>query len=119
MQQRIPKTTKIATAALEHLLWGPPSPNLAGFGTEIPTPQQVLAFPGRQSDWGPRVRLLSVTIVDGVATADFSKEMEAYGGGSLRVKLIRDQITQTLKQFSTVQQVIIAVEGETETVLQP
>jgi len=119
VQLRIPKTAKIATAALEHLLWGPPSPNLAGFGTEIPTPQQVLAFPGRQAGWGPRVRLLSVTITDGIALADFSREMEAYGGGSLRVKVLRDQITQTLKQFSTVQQVIIAVEGETETVLQP
>ena len=116
---RIPKTPAIATAALEHLLWGPPSPNLAGFSTEIPTPQQVLAFPGRGADWGPRVRLLSVTIVDGIALADFSREMEAYGGGSLRVKVLRDQITQTLKQFSTVQQVIIAVEGETETALQP
>ena len=119
VQLRIPNTTKIATAALEHLLWGPPSPNLAGFGTEIPTPQQVLTFPGRQAGWGPRVRLLSVTITDGIALADFSKEMEAYGGGSLRVKMLRDQITQTLKQFSTVQQVIIAVEGETETALQP
>jgi len=119
VQRRIPKTQAIATAALEHLLWGPPAPNLAGFSTEIPTPQQVLSFPGRGVDWGPRVQLLGVTISDGIAMADFSKEMEAYGGGSLRVKALRDQITHTLKQFSTVQQVIIAVEGETETVLQP
>ncbi|HNS50216.1 MAG TPA: Gmad2 immunoglobulin-like domain-containing protein [Anaerolineae bacterium] len=119
IQVRIPKTPAIATATLEQLLWGPPSPNLAGFGTSIPTPEQVLAFPGRQAEWGPRVRLLSLAIDDGVAMADFSREMEAYGGGSLRVKLLRDQITQTLKQFPTVQQVIIAVEGETETVLQP
>jgi spore germination protein GerM len=54
-----------------------------------------------------------------VATADFSKEIEAYGGGSLRVKLLRDQITQTLMQFPTVKQAVIAVEGRTEYVLQP
>lgn len=119
VQVRIPKVPAIATAALEQLLWGPPAPNLAGFGTSIPTPKQVLSFPGRQAEWGPRVRLLSLAIEDGIAMADFSREMEAYGGGSLRVKLLRDQITQTLKQFSTVQQVIIAVEGETEAVLQP
>jgi spore germination protein GerM len=35
------------------------------------------------------------------------------------VKLIRDQITQTLKQFSTVAEVVIAIEGETEGVLEP
>lgn len=119
VQQRIPGTAQIGTATLNELLWGPPVPNLAGFETALPAPQQVLEFPGRGPDWGPRVTLLSLTISDGIALADFSREMEAYGGGSLRVHLIREQIVQTLKQFETVQQVIIAVEGETETVLQP
>ena len=54
-----------------------------------------------------------------MATADFTKEMNAYAGGSLRVKLLREQITQTLMQFPTVKQVVIAVEGQTEDVLQP
>jgi hypothetical protein len=119
VQVLIPRTQAIGTAALEELLWGPPPPNLAGFTTAIPTPQDVLSYPGRQPDWGPRVTLRKLTIVDGVATADFSEEMEAYGGGSLRVMLIRQQITQTLLQFSTVNQVVIAVEGRTEDVLQP
>jgi hypothetical protein len=119
VQVRIPKTQAIGTAALEALLWGPPPPNLAGFTTAIPTPQDVLSYPGRQPDWGPRVTLLKLTIVDGVATADFSREMQAYGGGSLRVMLIRQQIMQTLLQFPTVSEVIIAVEGRTEDVLQP
>jgi len=117
--QPVPSTAKIGTAALEELLWGPPPPNLAGFGTALPTPRQVLDYPGRELDWGPRVTLRKLVIVDGVATADFSQEMKAYGGGSLRVKLIRDQITQTLKQFSTVAEVVIAIEGETEGVLEP
>jgi len=37
----------------------------------------------------------------------------------LRVTLIRQQIEQTLLQFSTVQEVRIAIEGETEAVLEP
>lgn len=119
VQRRIPKTARIGTAALEELLWGPPPPNLAGFGTAIPLPEEVLNYPGRGPDWGPRVQLRKLTIVDGVATADFSREMRAYGGGSLRVLLIRQQIEQTLKQFPTVQTVVIAIEGETEGVLEP
>jgi spore germination protein GerM len=57
--------------------------------------------------------------VDGVATADFSRELRAYGGGSLRVMLIRKQISQTLMQFPTVHTVRIAIEGQTEGVLEP
>jgi spore germination protein GerM len=45
--------------------------------------------------------------------------MAAYGGGSLGVRLIREQITRTLQQFSTVREVRIAVEGQTEGVLEP
>jgi hypothetical protein len=117
--RRVVKTTQPAAAALEELLWGPPTISQIGYGTALPTPQQVLAYPGREPDWGPRVTLRKVTITDGVATADFSREMRAYGGGSLRVKLIRDQITQTLRQFPTVSEVRIAIEGETEGVLEP
>lgn len=119
IQRRVPSTPRIGSAALEELLWGPTPPNLAGFETAIPTPAQVLGYPGREADWGPRVRLLGLTIVDGVATADFSQELNAYGGGSLRVRLISQQISRTLKQFPTVREVRIAIEGQTEGVLQP
>jgi hypothetical protein len=119
VKRRIPKTAAIGAAALDELLWGPFPPNLAGFGTALPTPQDVLSYLGRESDWGPRVTLRQLTIADGVATADFAKEMRAYGGGSLRVMLIHKQIEQTLKQFPTVREVVIAVEGETEAVLEP
>jgi len=119
VQQRVPRTVRIGTAALNELLWGPGPPNLAGFTTAIPTPEQVLSYPGREPDWDPRVTLRSLTIVDGLATADFSKELQAYGGGSLRVMLIRQQIRQTLLQFPTVREVRIAIEGQTEGVLEP
>jgi hypothetical protein len=115
---RIPRTQMVGTAALQELLWGPAPPNMAGFETALPTPQQVINYPGRAADWGPRVTLRSLTIVNGVATADFSKEMWAYGGGSLRVKLIHDQVANTLLQFPTVHQVRIAINGQLDA-LQP
>ena len=119
VQRLIAETEAVGAAALNELLWGPSPNNLAGFETAIPGPEEVLSYAGRGADWGPRVRLLKLTIVDGLATADFSKEIQAYGGGSLRAKLIHDQIVETLLQFSTVQEVVIAVEGQTEGVLQP
>jgi hypothetical protein len=117
--RRIIRTERIGAAALEELLWGPPATSQVGFGTAIPTPEQVLSYPGRGADWGPRVTLHGLTIKDGVATADFSKEMQAFGGGSARVKAIRDQVTQTLKQFPGMREVRIAIEGRTEGVLEP
>ncbi len=118
VQRTIPRTQGVGAAALEELLWGPPPLNLAGFETAIPTPEDVLNYHARGSDWGPRVTLRGLTITDGVATADFSQELSSYAGGSLRVMLIRQQIEQTLRQFPTVQEVRIAIEGETEAVLE-
>ncbi len=112
-------TRDLAATALDELLWGPPEISQVGFTTAIPTADRVLAYPGRQADWGPRITLLGLTIENGVATADFSKELNAYGGGSLRVKLISDQIRQTLEQFPGISEVRIAIEGRTEDVLQP
>jgi hypothetical protein len=117
--RKIPKTTQIGTATVEELLWGPNPWNLAGFTTSLPTPDEVLHFPARESDWGPRVTLRKLTIVDGVATVDFSKEMKAFSGGAARVTMLRQQIASTLKQFSTIKDVRISIEGQTEGILQP
>lgn len=106
------KTKQIATAALNELLWGVGPRNFAGFTTSLPTPEEVIAYKNPGPNWGPRVTLRQVTIVNGVATADFSSEMLAYGGGSARVAAITGQITQTLKQFSTVKEVRILVDGK-------
>jgi hypothetical protein len=119
VQQRVPRTPRIGAAALNELLWGPGPPNLAGFTSAIPAPEEVLRYAGREPDWGERVTLRSLVIVDGVATADFSQELKAYGGGSLRVQQIRRQITRTLLQFPAVREVRIAVEGQVEGVLEP
>ena len=63
------------------------------------------------------VELLSFELEEGVATVDFSAEIDP-GGGSAWVTSIRDQIEQTLTQFDSVDEVIILVEGE-EDALQP
>jgi hypothetical protein len=116
--QQIVKSERVEQAALEALLWGPPRTQMS-FATALPTPQEVLGFPGREVDWGARVRLRSLTVADGVATADFSRELRAYGGGSARVRTIREQITRTLTQFPSVREVRIAIEGQVEGVLEP
>jgi len=54
-----------------------------------------------------------------VAKADFDEQLEFQVGGSCRVSAIRAEITQTLKQFSTVKEVVISIDGRTEDILQP
>lgn len=118
-KQAIGKQAQIASAALRELLNGPIDGNLAGAGTALPTVQEIVTFGGRQPSWGYEVRLLKLTIESGVATANFSPELSAYGGGAARVQTIRQQIERTLKQFPSVQQVVIQIDGRSEGVLQP
>lgn len=102
-EHRIPKTVATAHAVLSQLLAGPDTTDVSnGYGTSIP------AF----------TTLKSISIEDGVATAEFSGVIEA--GGSCRVGLIRAQIEKTLKQFPTITTVVIRSEGNTaEESLQP
>ncbi len=100
----VPKTQGVGRAALEALLGGPTtSEDAAGYGTTIP--QSVM--------------LENLTITNGVATAEFSSRLEEGVGGSCRVTAIRSQIERTLKQFSTVNTVVISIDGRTEDILQP
>lgn len=104
VERKVPKTLAVAGAALEELLKGPSaSEKEQGFGTSI----------------NPGVKIQKLTIEDGVAKVDFDEQLEFQVGGSCRVTAIRAQITQTLKQFSTVQNVIISLDGRTEDILQP
>jgi spore germination protein GerM len=116
-ERHVPRTSQIGTAALNELLWGP-EPGSA-FSTALPTPAEVLGFEGRAAGWGPRVRLLKLTITNGVARANFSPELRAYGGGAARATALRKQIETTLLQFSSVKQVVIAIDGQTDGVLEP
>ena len=108
-----------SAATLQELLWGPSPGDPPHLMTALPTPKDVLDYAGRRADWGDRVQLRRVRIVEAEATADFSREFGAYGGGSLRVSMIDQQITRTLEQFSSVRQVQIAIEGEIGGVLEP
>jgi hypothetical protein len=108
----VPRTPKIGAAAIEELLWGPPPRSLAGFTSALPTAQQVLSFSGRQPGWSPRVTLRKLTIANGVATVDFSKELRVVGTTGSRFQSLRQQLIRTLTQFSTIREVQIAIEGK-------
>jgi hypothetical protein len=117
--RRIPKPASLGPAVLEELLWGPPPHNSAGFTTALPSADEVLAFPGRTAAWGPRVTLRSLTVVDGIAQADFSAELRAYGTEPLRASLIHAQITRTLLQLPQLRDAQITIAGERDAVLEP
>ncbi|MBA7661011.1 hypothetical protein ES703_69021 [subsurface metagenome] len=65
------------------------------------------------------MRIQKLIIENGVAKIDFDEQLEFQVGGSCRVVAIRAQITETLKQFPTVDNVIISIDGRTEDILQP
>lgn len=101
VERLVPRTQRVARAALEELLRGP-LPSETGFVSLIPKGTQVK----------------SLTIENGIAKVDFNYALNQTGG-SCAVGLIRAQIEETLKQFSSVTSVIISVDGDTEMVLQP
>lgn len=100
----MPKTQAVARVALEELLKGPTEEEKAqGFYTSI----------------NPGVKIQSLKIENGIAYVDFDEQLEYQMGGSCRVLAIRSQITETLKQFSTVNDVVISIDGRIEDILQP
>lgn len=117
-KQAVPRSPRVGTLALKELVSGPPDGNLAGASTALPSLEEILNYQGRESDWGYEVKLLGLNIRNGIATANFSQELRAYGGGSERVQRIRQQIERTLFQFPTVQSVVIQIEGDSNA-LQP
>ncbi|MEX2236713.1 MAG: GerMN domain-containing protein [Dehalococcoidia bacterium] len=98
VERVIPDTPRVGTAALELLIEGPTPAEESQLGIFDPIPDGT--------------RLLSLNIVDRVATADFSAEILNYGGGSLNVRAITGMIEATLKQFPTVDSVVLLVEGQ-------
>jgi len=103
-ERRVPKTLAVAKAATEVLLRGATQEEInQGFVSNI----------------NSGVRIQNLTIENGVAEVDFDEQLEFQVGGSCRVAAIRAQITDTLKQFPTVDSVIISIDGRTEDILQP
>lgn len=100
----IAKTQAVARAAIELLLAGPTLEEKSlGYFTSI----------------NPSVKLNSISMQAGKARVDFDSQLEQAVGGSCRVTAIRAQIEDTLRQFPTVKEVIISVNGRTKDILQP
>ncbi len=104
VERLVPKTVASARAALEQLLAGlSDQEKNQGYFTSI----------------NPGVKIQKLEITNGIAKVDFDETLERAAGGSCRVSAIRAQITETLKQFSTVKSVILSINGRTEDILQP
>jgi hypothetical protein len=95
-ESRVPKSPAVARSAVELLLAGPPP----GLATAIPA--------------GTRLRGLS--IADGIATVDLSREFES-GGGSASMLGRLAEVVYTLTQFPSVTGVTFEIEGERVTTL--
>jgi len=104
VEREITKTQAIARVALIELLKGA---------------RQTEKDEGFFSSINPGVKIQSLTIENGTAKVDFDEQLEFQVGGSCRVAAIRAQIAETLKQFPTVNNVIISIDGRTEDILQP
>jgi spore germination protein GerM len=96
--REVPETTAVARAAMETLLRGEILADYDRLATAIPA----------------GTRLLGLSIKDGVATVDLSREFES-GGGSASAFRRLGQVVYTLTQFSTVRSVLFQVEGRTVT----
>lgn len=64
-------------------------------------------------------KIQQIIIENGVARVDFDAKFNEGVAGSCRVRAIRSQVTETLKQFPEIKDVIISVNGESGGILQP
>lgn len=104
VERRIPNTLAVARRALEDLLEGPTDEEQdRDYFTNI----------------NPGVKIQRLVIENSVAKVDFNEQLQARVAGSCRVFAIRAQINQTLKQFPSVDDVIISINGRTCDILQP
>ena len=94
----VPETVAVARSAMEVLLDG------AILGDY---PQSPTAIPAG-------TRLLGLSVKDGIATVDLSREFES-GGGSASTFYRLGRVVYTLTQFSSIDAVTFQVEGRTVT----
>lgn len=104
VERQVTKTAGVARAALEELLKG------------ASESEQVQGY---SSNLNAGITINSLKIDGQTAYVDFDKQMEEGMGGSCRTAAIRAQIIETLRQFPTISEVVISVEGRTEDILQP
>jgi len=104
VERPIYKTQEVAFMALSELFNGP-------------TQQETKD--GYRTSINKGVKINSIKIRNETAYVDFNETLETGVGGSCRVTAIRQQITNTLKEFSTIKNVVISVNGRAEDILQP
>ena len=95
--REVPKTRAVATAAMTALLEGPNDAEVAG------RPAMFTAIPDGS-------KLLGISIQDGIATVNLSREFES-GGGSASIFGRLAQVTFTLTQFSSIKSVLFELDG--------
>ncbi len=104
VERTILKTAEIERMAITELLTGPTLPEVEkGFLTSL----------------NSGVKLKNLAVVGGKALVDFDERLDYQIGGPCRAAAIRAQITETLKQFPSIKEVIISVNGRTQDILQP
>jgi hypothetical protein len=94
----VPATPAVARAAMETLLAGEILDDYDVLATAIPS----------------GTRLLDLSVKDGIATVDLSREFES-GGGSASMSYRLGQVVYTLTQFPTVDAVTFRIDGRTVT----
>lgn len=103
VSRTINETVAVGKASLTELLKGPDITERGkGYQTAIPSGTE----------------LKSINIKEGIAFVDFNEKLTDGIGGSCLTSRIRSQIENTLKQFPTVKEVVIQVNGESEGVLE-
>ena len=103
-ERMVPKTTTVARSALTELFKGPTEAEKGeGYFTAI----------------AQGVEIKGLFIENGIAKADFNEALEIGADSACKSLTVREQITRTLKQFPTVKDVVISVNGKPEGILQP
>ena len=96
VRRAVPKVAAIGAESMKALVGGPTAAEAGrGLGTAIP----------------PETRFRKLTIADGVARVDLSKDFES-GGGTLSLTVRLAQVTCTLDQFDSVKGVRYLLDGE-------
>lgn len=102
VQRTVPGSEAVASAAIEALLAGP-------------TDAELTTWPAISSAIPDDTKLLGLTVADGIAKIDLSREFES-GGGTFSVTSRLAQVVYTLDQLPTIDAVEFYIEGEKVTV---
>lgn len=99
LERKVPKTTSVARAALLELFKGlTEAEKNDGYFTAI----------------GSGVEIKSLAIENGIAKADFNEVLKAGADNACKSSTIREQVVRTLKQFPTVKDAVISINGKEE-----